>query len=459
MSRERRLVLALLLFAAPLHAQESDTLVLAGDTVLKAGANHVQGFAAYPVTLLRALGGDFTNNAGRLQVTVLGSVLWFRPGQGTFTVNGMMVSLHELAFALEGELYLPRQFFAEWLPKRFSRQVRYDAATATLSTLERLTRATEEQPPPARDVAVASVAEPTSVATEELTPARVEPATPVRRDVVGGRAGVEMHVRVSGSYSDNFFQAPTDGTPVELVASTGEARLVVRTGRPGLNLHARVNRTLFDGFDPSETASGGLDWTAGRHHAEVVAGRQTHSPRLMAGDRAGFADIDHASGGYGVRLPGAVEVSVLGQYYDIYLEARDTESRYYGTGGSLRYRGFGYRFSPEVGGMRSRWDGPIATENYQEQTQWLALRMVPAAPLYLFARYRYESRSYTIEDPAAGNYLREDRRRHLTLSLDARITGRLVWGIYYTREDVVSTRTDRGFTSQALASGLSYRVW
>ena len=459
----RRLLVPLLVGAGSLPAQEPDTLVLAGKTIEKAAANHEQGFAAYPVTILQAFGGAITSSAGRIEVQMLGTVLWFRPGMGTFAVNGMIVSLHELAFVQNGMLYLPRRFFVQWIPARYSRQVRYDASTATLATLEHLARAEQQAaprsiPPEMPNADGGSTIERAGYAGEDLPPRQV-PAVPLRRSVSPPPAGLEMHLRVTGSYSDNFFQAPNDAVATELVASTIEARMLLRTGRPRLNVHARANRTSFDGFQPSVAAAGGIDWNVGRHNLEATLGSQRRSPRLMAGDRAGFADLDHAAASYGIRLPGKLEVSALGQYYDIYLHATESDSRFYGAGGSLQYRGFGYRFTPEVGRMRSQWEGPTLAADYDENTQWLALRMVPAAPLYLYVRYRDEVRSYVVEDPAASNFGREDARRHWTASLDVRVTRRVAWGIYYTREDVSSTRAGRGFSSQSLTSSLSYRLW
>lgn len=459
----RSVVVAFLLGASSVQAQESDTLVLAGSTIEKAVANHDQGFPAYPITLLQAFGGEFTNSAGRIEIQVLGTVLGFRPGLGTFTVNGTIFSLHELSFVQNGMLYLPRRFFVQWMPTRYSRQVRYNASTSTLATLEFLTRNRQQAAP--RPVVKETTApagggtlERAGYAGEDLPPRRATIA-PARSSAPGIPTALEMHLRVSGSYSDNFFQAPDDAAATELLASTIEARMLLRTGRRRLNVHARANRTSFDGFEPSLAVGGGVDWTVGPHNLEATVGSQRRSPRLMAGDQAGFADLDHAAASYGMRLPGALEISALGQYYDIYLHATQSESRFYGAGGSAQFRGFGYQFTPEVGRMRSRWKGPSVAGDYDEQTDWVALRMVPVAPMYLYVRYRQETRSYVVPDPAAGNFGRGDARRHWTASLDLRVTRRVGVGVYYTREDVSSTRAGRGFASQSLTSSLSYRLW
>lgn len=268
-----------------------------------------------------------------------------------------------------------------------------------------------------------------------------------------------MYLRISGLYADNFFQAPQGATPTPLKATTAEARFVLRVPEPRVNVHTRVSRTLFDGFAPSMAAVGGFDFSGKIHSLEGTAGYQRRSPRLGAGDQAGFASSIYGTGAYGVKVPGQLQVSVLGHYYDIYLHTLATDSRYYGAGGALRYRGFGYQFSPEIGATRSSWSSTIANENYRENSQWVAVRAVPTAAVWLYARYRRDLRDYTTTDLAASNWERADTRQHWTLAADIKLLRRLTWGVYYVTENAESTRDGRSFTTQLITSGLSYRLW
>jgi hypothetical protein len=462
MIRARHVLLSAVLAAGPLGAQGPDTLVVAGDTVARAAAVRTHGYAAYPVSLLAALGAEVAAEGERVEVKLFGVVLWFRPGYSTFAVNGRITPLDQAMFERAGVLYLPEVFFLSWLRGRYGERLRYDAATGTLALTPPWVARAEprpvapasrpQAPPPPRPApAPVTAEEPTSPPTDAF-----EDQNRTRRNVP---AVAELYFRLSGSYADNFFQAPRDGVPIELLASTAEARMVIRITNPRMNVRALVNGTTFDGFAPSVGALGGFDWVSGRHSAEASAGYQRRSPRLNAGDRTGFASIVHGTGTYGFRFPGEIQVNALGHYYDVYLHSQAAESRFYGGGGALRYRGFGYRFSPEVGGTYSRWDGPTTTENYDERMGWVSLRAAPSAALYLHVRYRYGLRTYLIDDAAANNFARADTRRHVTVAADVRLLPRLVWGVYYTYEDVVSTRTDRSFAAHSVMSGLSYRVW
>lgn len=475
--RRVRHLLASIVLAGPLAAQATDTLVVAGDTSARAAAIRSHGYVAYPVTVLAPLGAEITAKHERIEVKLYGRVIWFRPGYGTFADNGTLESLNHHAFERKGVLYVPETFFAQWLPARFPRRLRYDAATRTLTRFQAVRVSLWPAPPPrpspdppnpqlARD----SVASGGIFATEERILTTPEPSEPRHRTASPASVALEMHMRLSGFYSDNFFQAPSGGTPTEVLATSAEGRVLLRMGGPRATVYARAHRTEyhvhtrgdgaeFEGFGPSVAALVGFDWSGRRHSMQATGGYQRRSPRLAVGDQTEFANTVHAAGAYGVLLPGRLQVNLLGHYYDIYLNARGTQSQYYGGGGALRYRGFGFRFSPEVGRTQSRWLAPSASEQYGEQTQWVTLRVIPFAAVYLDARYREDVRAYTTGDRSASNFGREDTRAHWTVATDVRLTRRLWWGVYYAHEDARSTRPGRTFTTQSITSGLAYRVW
>jgi hypothetical protein len=464
--RQARHILASMVLAGPLGAQATDTLVVAGDSTARAAAVRSHGFVAFPITVLAPLGAEITAQHERVEVRLFGRLFWFRPGYGTFGDNGTMESLHHGAFDRDGVLHLPEGFFAQWLPARFPRRLRYDDATRTL-TRSRPVRVSTWPVPPRRPppgsagahLARDSVSSGSILATEERLLAAPEPSEPRHPLPAEPAVSLEMHMRMSGFYSENFFQAPSGGTPVEMVAATAEARMLLRMRGPRLNVHARAHRTEYLGFAPSVAALGGFDWSGRWQSIEASGGYQRRSPRLSVGEQTEFANTVHGAGAYGVRLPGRLQVSALGHYYDMYLHARATQSQFYGVGGALRYRGFGYRLTPEVGHTESRLVAPSAAEEYRERTQWATLRAIPFVPVYVDARYRVDVRSYTIGDRAASNYGREDTRTHWTVSTDVRLGPRLWWGTYYTHQHGRSTRPGRTFTTQSITSGVAYRVW
>lgn len=465
MIRPRRVVLAIALAAQPLAAQGPDTLVVVGDRVARAAAVRDHGYAAYPVTLLEALGAEVRAADEYTEVKLFGLVLRFHPGYGTFAVNSFITLLYRAAFERDGVLYVPDYFFVDWLPNQLGRWVGYDARTATLATRAAIARA--EQQAAARRGRAAPAGREVGQTTPARAPAAFDEPPPSPRDRPQPRRGAQvpapvtfqMHVRLSGSYFDNFFHVPSSGPETNLLASTAEARLLLRIENPRAHVYARVSGTAFDGYEPSKAVLGGFDWSGARHSVEATAGYQQRNPRLHVGDQPGFANVRHGTAAYGLVGPGRLQLSALAHYYDVALNAEAADNRFYGAGGALRYRGFGYRFAPEVGAMRSRWDAPREADAYDEHMFWLSLRAVPAAPLYLHTRYRRGMRVYVTGDPDAGNFEREDARHHVTLTWDLKLNRRLAWGGYYTYEEVHSTRSDRTLGTQSITSSISVRVW
>ena len=141
MTPARYAALGLILLARPLAAQGPDTLVLAGETTVRALASRDLGYAAYPVTLLEALGAEIVATDERIEVKLFDTVLWFRPGYGTFAVNGVIDPLHRVAFLRRGVLHLPEFFFLEWLPARHGQSVEYEGRVARVGTRTALARA------------------------------------------------------------------------------------------------------------------------------------------------------------------------------------------------------------------------------------------------------------------------------------------------------------------------------
>ena len=475
----------MVLLADPVGAQNTPTLTVAAATSSRAAGVRDFGFAAYPVTVLAPLGLEVTRridvatNQERIEVKVLGINLWFRPGYSLFADNGLLVALEQRAFLKDGVLYLPEHFYSGWLPSRHPRGLRYTAATRTLEQLSDIAAEPLQAsyPPPPGQAAAPDIAKPDQkpVASQPIEAAigastvrtLTDEESSVASAVLDRRRAptperspsTEMHLRLSGFYSDNFFQAPFGATPAKLVATSADARVVLRTPEQGTNVHARVGRTVFDGFAPSTAVTGGFDSNGKYHVLEAIGGYQRRSPRLAVGDQPGFASSVYASGAFGMKLPLQLQVSALAHYYDIFVHARASDNQFAGAGGAIRFRGFGYRFSPEVGEVRSNWKSSIASEEYTEQAQWVSLRAVPIAPVWLHVRYRWDNRTYTIPDETSGNFGRADARKVWTIATDVRLGGRLTWGTYYTREDGTSSRTDRTFRTQSITSGLSYQVW
>jgi hypothetical protein len=276
---------------------------------------------------------------------------------------------------------------------------------------------------------------------------------------VGVLLQMQLQLRLTGSYFDNFFRSPSALRPTYLAASGAEVRAAYVGLNPRTNIHARVAQTTFEGFAPSLAVAGGLEMSEGRHGIEATAGYQGRSPRLEFGDWTGFADVRHLTGAYTLVLPGAVQLRALTHSYDITRNTEPAGDQYTGFGGAVRFQGAGYRFMPEVGAARSRFDAAADGDRYDEQADWVSVRATPTPPFYLYVRYRRGVRTYVTATEAAANFEREDTRHHLTLMWELQLNRWLSWGFHYNYELAESTRAERRFDTQAVTSSFSARVW
>jgi opacity protein-like surface antigen len=286
-------------------------------------------------------------------------------------------------------------------------------------------------------------------------------ATSSSREVTTRREGnrINGEIRLNSVFFGNFFQAP-DGSPQQSVrAGSGEFYVSRNLNRlPQLRPYAWGNLVGYDALEPSGGMTGGVRWENTPHAVDIAAGYQLHSPRFDVGDEFDHANAVDLGGEYSYRAHRNVEITAASGYRrESYSRDSRKDSQGYELEGALRYRGFGRRFSPEVGIGRSRTDAVVDDEDHRERALRVQLRAVPMSSLSLSARYQYRIRNYVAQDSSSRNFEREDQRHQAAAGADIR-TGRN-WSLNfrYTYQDANSSRQRRAFTSQTLSAGLSFR--
>ncbi len=111
------------------------------------------GYAALPVSVLAGLGAEVGTRGDEVEVRLGGRELRFRAGSAAFTVDGEEHRLAAPAYADGGVVFLPVQFFAEFLPSLRGSPVEVDAASRTLRRVrapagQPVAAAVPETPPP-----------------------------------------------------------------------------------------------------------------------------------------------------------------------------------------------------------------------------------------------------------------------------------------------------------------------
>jgi hypothetical protein len=275
-----------------------------------------------------------------------------------------------------------------------------------------------------------------------------------------------VEIRLNTLFFGNFFQAP-EGVPEEdVMAAAVEGRFT-----RNLPFHFRQTQPVqgylyldYLRFDQEEFGgSPGLRVGArseGRPHGwDAWAQLQKDRPAFDVGDQLDQANIARLAGDYSYRLGRNWQFGTGFDYeqqsFDL---AEQRDNNFLGIGGTIRYRGFGSEFSPEIGfalGDRSVDD---SNEDYG-QTDWiLQIRSAPSPPLYLSVRYRHRVREYDTSNPSARNFGREDTRDQIVLGADLRSGARLTWNLYLAWENADSTSPSRVFDTLLATFGLSYRI-
>lgn len=236
---------ALLVAVTDLAAQASLTIGAGPEALTVPAALH-RGYPAFPATALRPLGAEVRSGAEGAHVIAFGDTIVLHTLSPFFTADR---SLHHLAhpvYAEGGVVYLPRQFFDEWLPSRYRDRVTVLDGAVVLRGIAR-----SDAPPVAAD------AEPLGVPAPVRPP--VNPRDLARVVVIdAGHGGRDGGAVGPGGIREKDV---TLGIALRLAA--------LLRGRAGYEVHlTRSTDTLIALFDRPRLANG---WKDGRPAALFVS--------------------------------------------------------------------------------------------------------------------------------------------------------------------------------------------
>lgn len=264
---------------------------------------------------------------------------------------------------------------------------------------------------------------------------------------------------VGSYYHSNYLQAPGGMPNQDVWANTfrlevsGELDQV----RLGLAGYGVFDFTKYTTFESSPTFGGGLRMKEGRHSAGVDVRASFNRPGFFIGDQLDTSNLFRIEGEYGYRMTSDYEIKGLLEYYrQAYelSEAVDNHTRF--IGGAVRYRGFGSRFSPEVGLRRGGQDAVDDNNDYSQTELLVTVRSAVSPKVYLGVRYRYRHRSYETTIPRESNFGRNDDRHNFRALVTIHSREDLSWEIYFARETADSIRTVRVFTTHSFGVALGF---
>ncbi|MFP3940759.1 MAG: surface lipoprotein assembly modifier [Thermoanaerobaculia bacterium] len=266
-------------------------------------------------------------------------------------------------------------------------------------------------------------------------------------------------IRLNGFRFDNFFQAP-EGVPEEEVTLTRvEGRLSAkpREGSP-FDVYTRARFDSYsEDLDEAWAAGVGARYDTRRREADVFLEYEQDRPVFDVGDEFERANVLRLTGEHAWHVAENWELTALGEARQQEFEqTASKDNEFLSAGGALRYRGWGYDLSPEIGAEWGSRDADDPNEDHDQRDLWVKLRSVPVDGLYVSLRYRYRLREYDVSDPAASNVDREDDRRSWTLAVDYTLTDWLGINGYLDYQDADSTKESRIFETTLAGVGVTF---
>ena len=257
---------------------------------------------------------------------------------------------------------------------------------------------------------------------------------------------------------NNFFQATTPSARQDINAVGLEYRYAKRF-RPDDEIFAHVSTRKFDrsGIGTSYGARVGINHPGEVHQYRVWVDQRMNAPSFDVGNTYGQADTTTLAGEYSYLLSKTWQFGVEGDYDRQSFGNHNRNNSGTELGTSVRYRGFGYKFTPQVGVYTGNRRINLATENYNEKGWFLQAEVIPKPWLYLSARYTTRARDYTTNLATSTNFGRNEDHPQLALIVSLKSSPRLSWLIYYSNEDVTSSRAGNNFRDSLLLVGPQYR--
>lgn len=259
-------------------------------------------------------------------------------------------------------------------------------------------------------------------------------------------------VKILGYHFDNFFQVTSPAPETNVNALAGEYRFAYRPTASPTEVYAHVNGIDYhsSGLSTSYGARVGVNHIGKNDDFKVFVDRQQHRPSFEVGNTFGQANQTMLSAEYDHHF-GDFQVGGEGQRQSQRFPADSRRNNDYNELGlRARYKGFGWKFTPEAG----VWDGKrsvnAASETYRETGFYVQAAYLPTPNVYLSLQLFNRRRDYS-------NVSRVERRPGLSAIVDIKASARLSWLVYYNRERVRATIPGDHFSDDLLIFGPEIR--
>jgi hypothetical protein len=273
-------------------------------------------------------------------------------------------------------------------------------------------------------------------------------------------APFRSEVRILAYHFDNFYQAADRDDYEPMNAGGVEYRAAYRPSFwKATDLYGHANYTWWSGRDlvGSYGARVGVVHDTEVHDFNVFLQQNENRPSFEVGNTYARADTTFAAAEYGYRFRPDWEVGAeLEHDRQSYETAPARNNRYFGYGASIRYRGWEV-VSPTVGFTNGRRTvSANEAESYDADDYYIELTTEAIRPLWLNLAYHSRGRSYSIDNPTAANFGREESGPRWTATAAFRQTPRVSWNVYYSHESNDANHGGTDFTTNFVVVSVSY---
>jgi hypothetical protein len=279
-------------------------------------------------------------------------------------------------------------------------------------------------------------------------------AQPLRRQ---GDPQFRQEVRLNTMMFGNFYQATSPALTEDVRGIGVEYRAAYRAWTD-TSVYGHLNYLTFDEDGKKNSYGGrlGLVHDGDRHGYNVYVDHGENRSTFDIAGATDTGDVTTFAGEYTFRVTEDWQLGAEAEYdRQRFGTTRARENDGTKIGANVRYRGFGYKFMPEMGYVTGSRDVVDETESYDDSYWYVQAVSSPTRKVYLSLTYRDRSREYTTRDITSSKFGIEETRGQWTASASYRATDQVAYILYYSQEDTASTRPNRDFDTDFLLLAVS----
>lgn len=275
---------------------------------------------------------------------------------------------------------------------------------------------------------------------------------------------LRQEVRLQFFRFGNFFYTPIRGAEEDVNAYGAEYRGAYGVKNRPAEVYGHLSFLHYDNSRLEDSYGGrlGIRYNGKINSLRAYVDRTVNRPSFEVGNIFAPADTTTFQVEHAVRVSRSWELGAEGRHQVQSFESPSRtplrlsrDNTYTSIAGIVRYRGFGYRYTPGIGFRDGHLNVHNADESYGERSWFVQFETIPVNGLYFSLRYNDRNRDYTIGNPFASNFGREEEHPGIEFVGDYKPAGRLGYTLYYARENVEPQGSSGDFTVSVVLLGVS----